>query len=243
MVTELPRRTSFSGPTLVRLLSRTTRVDVVEPAQSPAARLDQWLGWTESILLSKVLNAPAAAVSAKLASRGSAAEDDVVDVVELAQAEYARLRDSLEQAIFAAAAPPQPLPAAQRRQLRAGVAVEPELDIQSYRRRYSMLQQKMQGSIAALRTRLRGILAATSPDMARLAAVDAAMGQALAERETSSLAGLPGLLEEHFERLPQEGRNDLFLHDLSQVLKEELELRLQPIQGLLSAISTTRQHS
>lgn len=241
-MTELPRRTSFSGPTLVRLLSRMTQVEVAEPAQSPAARLDQWLGWTESILLSKVLSAPAPAVSAKLGVPGSAADTDVVDVVELARAEYAQLRDTLEQAIFTAAAPPQPLPAAQRRQLRAGVAAEQELDIQSYRRRYTMLQHKMEGNIATLRGRLRGLLAATSPDMARLAAVDAAMEQALGERETTVLAGLPGLLEEHFERLPQDGRNNTFLRDLSLVMKEELDLRLQPVQGLLSAITTSQHH-
>lgn len=241
MVTELPRRTSFSGPALVRLLSRITQVEVAEPAQSPAARLDQWLGWTESILLSKVLNAPAPTAATKTPA-SAAASADGVDKVEVARAEYAQLRDTLEQAIFAAAAPPQPLPAAQRRQLRAGAALEPELDVQAYRRRYTMLQQKMQDSIAALRGRLRSVLVAASPDMARLAAVDAAMEQALGDRETSVLAGLPGLLEEHFERLPQKGRTDAFLRELSQIMKEELELRLQPVQGLVSAISTSQNY-
>lgn len=300
MVTELSRRTGFSGPALVRLVSQLAQVAVTEPRQSPAARLDEWLGWTESILLSKVLSSVATSVSA--ARRDNTA--DIVDVAELANAEFNQLCTVLEQAVAAAAAPPSLAPGLQRRQLRSANKPVGDVDFPSYRRRYSMLQQKMESSIATLRGRLRSMLAAQSPDMARLAALDAAMEQALVGHELRLLAGVPAMLEAHFERLkirassitkagveaagrastldaeqssaviskaegphpehaklPQESDHavnqdaelqqgpglgqgtdalnwlDTFRHDMGRVMQAELSLRLQPIQGLLSAIS------
>src|SRR5690606_5941925 len=212
MVTKMPRRTSFSGPALVRLLSRLGQVEVTEPRQSPAARLDEWLGWTESIVLSTVLSAAAPDSAARAgAHTGTASDadsntggpasdragkgvagrtgsvsvknlearadtdggpsDGVVDDVEFASAEYAKVRDSLEQAVAAAMAPPAPASAQQRRQFHGAPKSLVDVDFPSYRRRYSMLQQKMESSIAALRGRLRALLSARMPEMAQLAAV------------------------------------------------------------------------
>lgn len=285
MVTKLPRRTSFSGPALVRLLSRLARVEVVEPRQSPAARLDEWLGWTESIVLSTALNAAAPVAAGRAAEEGAKAggpvgadaHDGVIDDVEFADAEYAKVRQTLEQAIAAAVAPPAPLADQRRRQVHGASTTLADVDFPSYRRRYSMLQQKMESSIAALRGRLRAVLAAGNPEMARLAAVDAAMEQAMAEHELRLLAGVPNLLERRFQSLAQEGLVkpatprreegadeaesaaadplqtrlrraaskpelepgpwlDAFRDDMRSVLLAELDLRLQPIEGLLSAI-------
>jgi len=246
MVTKLPRRTSFSGPALVRLLSRLGQVEVTEPRQSPAARLDEWLGWTESIVLSTVLNAAApdsaaragahtgtashadsntvspssdragkgmagrtSSVSVKSLEARAGTSDDpsdgVVDDAEFAQAEYAKVRDSLEQAVAAALAPPAPASAQQRRQFRGAPKSLVDVDFPSYRRRYSMLQQKMESSIAALRGRLRALLSARTPEMAQLVAVDAAMQQAMVEHELRLLAGIPNLLERRFQLLAREG--------------------------------------
>lgn len=264
MVTELPRRTSFSGPTLVRLLSRLAQVEVAEPRQSPAARLDEWLGWTESILLSKVLNAAVSSSAAKESDAG----DAIVDINELAQAEYSQLRVALEQAIAGSVAPPVAVSAMQRRQFRGSPSVVADTDFPSYRRRYTMVQQKMETSIADLRGRMRRLLALQGPGLAHLAAMDAAMEQALVGHELRLLASVPRLLEGHFERLkrsdqapanevheaqtqnnqsPPSGQRpsaqqnhwlDTFRSDMGQVMRAELELRLQPIQGLLAAIST-----
>src|SRR5690606_28637106 len=184
MVTKMPRRTSFSGPALVRLLSRLGQVEVTEPRQSPAARLDAWLGWTESIVLSTVLNAAASNDSS------NSAVSDVVDDVEFAAAEYAKVRDALEQAISVTLSPPQPASAQQRRQYLGTPKALVDVDFPSYRRRYSMLQQKMETSIAALRGRVRALLSARGPEMAQLAAADGAMEQAMVEHELRLLAGI-----------------------------------------------------
>lgn len=198
MVTKMPRRTSFSGPALVRLLSRLGQVEVTEPRQSPAARLDEWLGWTESIVLSTVLNAAAADIP-------SDKPNDVVDDVAFAAAECAKVRDALEQAISVTLSPPVPASAQQRRQYLGAPKALVDVDFPSYRRRYSMLQQKMETSIAALRGRVRALLSARGAEMAQLAAVDGAMEQAMVEHELRLLAGIPNLLEQSFRQLAQEG--------------------------------------
>lgn len=251
----------------MRLLSRLARIEVTESRQTPAVRLGQWMGWTESIVLSKALTAAVPAFSERDAGpgatpgQGAGLEEgdrstshpvaqevagDAIDVVELAAADYTQVRQALEQAIGAAVAPPAPVSSMQRRQLRGGPKPMADVDFPSYRRRYSLLQQKMEDSITALRGRLRALVAVQSPEMARLAAVDVAMEQALMEQELRLLAGIPGLLEDRFGHLLREGQVqapvepgpwlDAFRDDMRSVLLAELELRLQPVEGLLSAI-------
>src|SRR3546814_5190926 len=59
----------------------------------------------------------------------------------------------------------------------------------TYRRRYSLLQERMATSITGLRSRLRTALACRDAKMIRLVGVDAAMEQALSPREDALLAG------------------------------------------------------
>lgn len=131
-----------------------------------------------------------------------------------------------------------------------------------HRSRYFGKQQAMELGIGPLRARLRAALTARSPALAQLAAVDAVMEQALGEREHSLLSSVPVLLEKHFERLrqahlatlapiapedaptPAEAATappwlDEFRRDMQSVLLAELDLRLQPVEGLLEALRTT----
>lgn len=257
MVTELPQRTSYSGPALVRLLSRLSHLEVAQPRHSLAARLDDWLGWTESIVLSKVLAVNASAAERKAAGPG--VREAPAGLLEQAEADYTLQRDTLEQAITASLAPPAPLTSLQRRQIRGAPKVALDVDFPSYRRRYSLLQQKMEGALAPLRARMRKQLATMSPSMAQLAAVDAAMEQALAERELILLNGIAKLLERRFHHLAKQAPAmpsawadqvaegppeplapgpwiDEFRQDMRGVLLAELDLRLQPHQGLLRAL-------
>ena len=102
------------------------------------------------------------------------------------------------------------------------------------------------------------MLAQKSPDMSRLAEVDAVMELTLSPREQTLLAAVPKLLGEHFERLQQAGQDSLagtqlsgdtpmampgewlrvFRNDMQSVLLAELDVRFQPIEGLLAALRT-----
>ncbi|MFW7343627.1 DUF3348 domain-containing protein [Pollutimonas sp. H1-120] len=240
---ELPRRTSSSGPALIRLLARLSDADILEPRQSLPDRLSQWLGWTDAIALAAALNGSSPAATASEEDPGSAG-----------RSLYVRVKTELKGAIVGVNAPP----AARQRGHRAAPVqgdskpAEP-VEFATYRRRYISLQQAMEASVANLRSRLRGMLAC-QPGMAGLAGVDAAMEQALNEREYRLLAGLPALLETRFERLRRAGAEapadelaaspaggagawlDVFHKDMQSVLLAELDIRLQPVEGMLAAL-------
>lgn len=196
-----------------------------------ADRLSHWLGWTDAISLSGALNAspPAGPASAR-GARGSSEEEECV-----------RLRGVLAKAI----ADDDSALAAEKDH------AETAADFSPYRRRYLARQQTMEMAIGPLRERLRASLAARSPAMAQLAAVDAVMEQALSAQEYRLLSTVPGLLEKHFRRLrqahqampdepedaaPQVAWQDVFRKDMQAVLLAELDIRLEPVGGLLEAL-------
>jgi hypothetical protein len=224
------QRTVHGGPALIRLLARLTDVDVPDPGQSLSDRLSQWLGWTDAIALSTALNGGLPAGAPGAHTDGSAEEH-----------ECARLRASLAKSIAGDSAF-----ATSRR--REGAPT----DYAVFRQRYLSLQQTMETGIGSLRGRLRAKLAAGTPGMTRLAMVDAVMEQALAAREHNVLATVPSLLGKHFERLRQAALADasaiddkapvawldVFRKDMQSVLLAELDVRIQPVEGLLAALRT-----
>lgn len=111
-----------------------------------------------------------------------------------------------------------------------------------YRQHYLNQQRAMQTASGRLRGRLRDMLARQSPAKARLAEVDAVMEATLSPREHSLLAKVPVLLGVHFERLRDAGSDDawleVFRRDMQSLLLAELDLRFQPIEGLLAALRT-----
>ncbi|RDK02722.1 DUF3348 domain-containing protein [Paraburkholderia lacunae] len=245
---QAPQRTAFSGPTLIRLLARLTDVDVPESTQSLSDRLSQWLGWTDAIALSSALNGAPPAVASGARAFGNAEEN-----------ECARVRTSLAHAIagdsaFAGARRRGPARAPVQ-----GAPADAAVDYAVFRQRYLSLQQEMETGIGNLRGRLRQILAARTPAMTRLAVMDAVMERALSPREQNLLAAVPGLLAAHFERLRQAGQDtpadaqasgdaaavtpgawlDVFRKDMQSVLLAELDLRFQPVEGLLAALRTS----
>lgn len=229
---QLSRRAGLTGSVLVRLLAGLTDTDVPESKQGFADRLGQWLGWSDAISLSAALSAPAAASpSGPLAADGAEASP------------CAGVRTALENAID--------------EEMR-GLAREKTTDFPPFRRRYLARQQAMATSIAPLRERLRQMLAARSPAMAQLAGVDAVMEQVLGEHEHRLLATVPTFLEKHFKRLRQaatpvddavtgSGADDgawlaTFSDHMRSVLLAELDIRLQPVEGLVGALRTSETH-
>lgn len=233
------RRTDFTGSALIRLLARLAEVDVPESKQVFAERLSHWLGWTDAVSLFSALNAgtPAAAPS----GAGGSAEE----------AECARVRAALLGAI-AEEAPPAPPGRGRARVAVPAPALAPDsdADFTPFRRRYFAGQQAMEAGIGPLRGRLRAALAARSPAMARLAAVDEVMEQVLAPRERTLLSAVPVMLEKRFAHLlslqpPSPDTSEAataaawhgtFRQEMQAVLLAELDIRFQPVEGLLEAL-------
>lgn len=225
---QVPLRTTAHGPTFIRLLARLTDVDVPASRHSLPDRLSQWLEWTHALALSTALDGRPGGDMSEGPSFGSEDEE-----------ECARLRASLAQAIAT-----DPVLAVA---FADGSAGEAAADYAVFRQRYLTLQRRMQSATGHLRGRLRDLLARQSADMARLAEVDSVMELSLSPREQMLLAAVPALLGEHFERLRQraqadgtEGESgvwlDGFRKDMQSVLLAELDVRFQPVEGLLAAL-------
>ncbi len=134
-----------------------------------------------------------------------------------------------------------------------------------FTRRHAELQRHMEQMIGPLREQARLSLASACPRLQPLAALDEVMQQVLAAREQPLLAGLPALLAQRFaqlqaaaaQALPPETQHieptdpapsepaahtaadalQAFRQDWRQALLAELDLRLEPVAGLLAALN------
>lgn len=224
------QRTTVRGPTFIRLLARLTAVDARASGPSLPDRLSRWLDWNHAIALSTALD-----------GRPSAPPRHVPAFDSREEAECARVRAVLVKAIEGA-----------RELAVSGSPPVAQADYAPFRQRYLTLQRSMQGATGQLRGRLRDVLASGSPTMARLAEVDAVMEMALSPREQKLLASVPAVLADHFDRLrrsatesAEEGTAasrqnwlDTFRGDMRSVLLAELDVRFQPVEGLLAALRT-----
>lgn len=229
-----PPRPSFHGPTFIRLLARLIDAPLPQGGPAPADRLSQWIDWTRAVALSKVLDAKA-----------SEAEQDTQVVDREDAAVCARARATLLASIAEAPELAIPQPQAAGALDDAEAAPEAAIDFAPFRQRHLALQRSMQMATGRLRGDLRDRLAQRSADMARLAEVDAVMEGALSPREHALLGAVPALLELHFGRLqaaaaspgdPAAAWLDGFRRDIQNVLIAELDVRFQPVEGLLAAL-------
>ena len=246
MVQGLPR-TSFNSSRLVRVLGDLAVTDVAGSKQSLADRLGQWLDVTDAITLFSALNGSAGS-AAHAPGRVPAKADGAL------HEEFARLRRALMDSIGTDGArrPGQahismPTPA-------LSAAADGEADFSPYHRYYLARQRDMQAGIGPLRAKARAALAAHSPDLKRLADLDAVFDQALAGRERNLLATVPLLLAKRFAYLHREaqagtpaedapeqwmqpgGWLTTFGREMQAVLLAELDLRLEPVAGLIEAL-------
>lgn len=243
-------RTRFNSSGLVRVLAGLAVTDAPESKQSFADRLGQWLDFTAALSLFSALNAGtaggpegqsptpspegAAARHAFARVRGTLAESMTADgVLEVARARIET---------------PAPAPQA---------PVDGAADFAPYHRYYLARQRDMSASIGPLRSSVRAALARQSPSLKRLAALDAVLDQALAARERDLLATVPALLATRFEHLYQAHQATLgdaqtedepdrwtqpggwlaaFCREMHGVLLAELDVRLQPVAGLIAAL-------
>lgn len=236
------------GPDLVALLSRPGGAAAPSTPRPLSGRLSEWIDWRHAVALAAALEPrrePAAlSTSPAIGEPGSDGDP---------RAAFEALRATLLRSIES-----EPL-------LQPGApTVAP--DTSRLRQRYIALQQIMDAEVRHLRGRLRGRLGRRSSVDARLAAVDAVMEQALAARERSLLTPVPDVLIGRYEQAvaaageapagtpaaqsapaaspPVEGPHFQQLQrDLGHALRAELDLRMQPLHGLLAALGTPRPES
>lgn len=247
---------------LVVLLQQWARAECVRtggatqpPAPMPDVPLElsQWLGTVEAVQLSRALH-----TIESLAVPGEAqptAPGQGVDVPAL-QALVHTVRADCTALVTAGVAAPKPARA--RADNTPVDAPDPQAaaDFTAHGPRYLDLQKQIDTRLLALRLQVRHGLAKGSKALRQLAALDAVMEQMLGAREQRLWASLPGHLERrlahlhaaHQQALEVSGRADepqrwrlvggwlwTFEQDLQALLLAEMQVRLQPVMGLLEA--------
>lgn len=220
---------------LVRLLASISAAQGA-PVKLPfAERLGQWLGWADAISLCALLESGDAALGKAAPTLPGVA----VDRGTSPAAALARLQRELAQAIASDAV--------------FDTDARPT-DFQPYRRSHAAHQRTMAARVGALREQVRATLAQHSADLRQLADLDRLMDGVVGAQQRSSLSALSGWLESRFEKLRalpagalavNEGDSDAhsggewraaFGHEMQALLLAELELRLQPVLGLIEAL-------
>ena len=207
------------------------------PRQDVAERLGGWLHVAETIQLhaaQTAIEAAGAAAARRPPRTGPAALHAALS------AELDRVRAVLARSITTAPAhKPDPN--------------DLDTEFALYHQRLGDQQRRMEMSIDALREHVRQQLAQSTPAMAQLAATDAVMDGFFGGREQRLLSTLPAFLKARFAALRREAAqarepdapdtpDDLrwlqtFAAEFEQTLLAELDLRLQPVTGLIEALA------
>ncbi|WP_263570750.1 DUF3348 domain-containing protein [Roseateles oligotrophus] len=189
-----------------------------------AARLGAWFGWADAIEISQVLATPpgrAASEAARTESTYWASTE-----LERLQAELASSFNHTELAC-------------ESESISDGASLT-ELLV-PYLQHFTQQQRVIESRTSAFRMRLRASLARASDELARLAQLDDYIERAMASPQLRAMAGLSALLEtrarKHYAVDPLRWRARL-CSDLQRLLRAELDQKLQPVLGLIEALST-----
>lgn len=254
-------RSSFSSSPLVRTLDAWTPAEPEPSGLDFAERLSLWVNAFDAIRLqaahqqvASLRSAPAPRPAVSAARQAKALADDVQRVRGVLARAIAQDPDPLA-ASPAALVDPRRLVRTPAQPTQGAAAADP--GYAPWRQRHQELQRQMDLMIPPLRDHVRQALAQGSPRLRQLAILDAAMEQVLAPREQALLPGVGVRLERRFKQLRAQhmdaaepatedaaaaarrpgGWLDLFGKDWRQLLLAELDLRLQPVTGMLEALA------
>ncbi|MCG1042579.1 DUF3348 domain-containing protein [Mycetohabitans sp. B8] len=261
---QVPRPTASGAPTLVRLLARLAQLDVAESGQSLPNQLSQWLGWTDAIALSTALNANTYGVASDAAGVADMGNDASAHTAAVRMSLICRIDAACG---FATAARHTAPPAALRgasgdtvpdyadfRHRYVSVQHAMATAIGALRGRLrAMLAMRAPdwARLCAVDTVMEQALAAREHHL--LANVPALLGAHFARLRDAAHPPAPPaqaqMQQQACTQVPlQTGAPppagapgnwlDVFRHDMRSVLIAELDARLQPVQGLLSAYRT-----
>jgi len=215
-------RSTFGSSSLVRQLAAWAPADAEAPGMDVAERLSLWLNAFDAIGLQRAQQA-----IRQIRTAAPAAADALPVSAEGLAADLQRVRATLHGAI---AQDPRAL------------AISPE-GFKPWQQRHLELQRQMEQMIQPLREHVRQALSRVSPQLRQVAALDAVLAQVLAAREQVLLPTVPALLERRFAQCrgaaPDAAAPDWledFANEWRQALRAELDLRLQPVQGLIEAL-------
>jgi hypothetical protein len=234
-------RKDFSRSRLVGLLSEWVPEEAPASREDFAQRLSQWLAVSDAITLRAAHQSIPPVAGGRPARAPAAAAAALGEHVQ-------RVRMGLVKCITANPSPSTRAPR-ERHPAPPVEAAAPDDGFAPFQQRYLDLQRQMALQIEALRGQVRGVLTKASPRLAPLAAFDAVLEQMLGAREQKLLGTVPQVLERRFDQLRAEhspepdtgalphGWQQTFGKDMEAALLAELEVRLQPVTGMMEALN------
>ena len=234
-------RKDFSRSRLVGLLSEWVPEEAPASREDFAQRLSQWLAVSDAITLRAAHQSIPPVAGGRPARSSAAATAALGEHVQ-------RVRTGLVKAITASPSPSTRAPR-ERHPAPPAEAAAPDDGFAPFQKHYLALQRQMALQIEALRGQVRSALTKASPRLAPLAAFDAVLEQMLGAREQKLMGTVPQVLERRFGQLRAEhspepdtgtsphGWQQAFGKDMEAALLAELEVRLQPVKGMMEALN------
>lgn len=251
-MTRVQPRTLLHSSALLHFLSEKGMVNAaVEPGEV-GQRLADWLDFRQAIALQAFIGSvddpqgPPARATAR------------VDATVL-RARFTQVRAALEQSIAQGTAPAPGLPRIDMPPPELEQPIDPKTAFDPFRRFCIGHQRQMDSIIRSLRAQLRGMLDKGTAPHKQLASLDAIFENVLLEREARLLGNIASsyekrfakALKQHMKQLVEAAqtdepapRTDRWLkpmcEDMRSALLAELDLRLQPVLGLIDALTPNK---
>ncbi|TCS37382.1 uncharacterized protein DUF3348 [Paucimonas lemoignei] len=252
-------RTKFHSSQLIRCLADLDILDAADSGNAFAETLGSWIHFADAITLSAVHSS---STDGSLKALPKLHQEEHAGACAAASAEFNRIQTLLVDSVKKSCSPN---PGKSHIKLPA-----PDVDLPAdfknayapYRRFYEAHQRDMELSIQPLRFNVRAALAKTSPQLKKLAELDAVLEKIFHDRERHLLSKVPVLLKTRFDQLFKEHQQKLadmqqadnpagwmkpgawlarFCNDMQMLLLAEVELRLQPTMGLVESFKQEPQ--
>jgi Protein of unknown function (DUF3348) len=215
----------MSSAPLVRLLGDAAALDMPPPRQDLAERLSQWLSAVDAVKLHGALQSIQALGHEPVSGLPPLRPWNPAHVL----ADMRKVRAALVADIQGSTAKVH------------GPEEDTEPTYAPILKRHLEMQRRMESAISPLRARVRQALTKGSPALRQLAALDALVEQTTSGREQKLLSTVPLYLERQFNACSPSGPGGAGLQSFGQAwqvaLLAELDLRLQPVLGLLDALN------
>lgn len=263
---QVPPSAGPGGQTLIRLLAHLTEAQAPESAPSLSGQLSQWLGWTDAIALSSALNGNPPAVPA--AGARAAVGDEAADSARVRAMLADAIRDDGTSA-RGRRSPVRPLPPEaldasadfaiyRQRYLTLQQRMETAIAELRGRLRAALARRPGQGRLAMLDAVMERVMGAREQALlANMPAVLEAHYQRLRQAEESALvqaatqaasANAADTTETAqpsgvAATVPPGAWRRVFRRDMEDLLLAELDLRFQPVEGLVAALGGNRSGS
>ena len=243
------RASLHDTPLLHFLVQQGFALGADEPVEV-GQKLSDWLNFRHAIALQGLLD------QTELMNQAPVQTASIRVNTQVLQARFDDVRMALERSITHGVPPAPGLPRIETPAPEVLMPIDPKTAFEPFRRYLGAHQRQMDSVIAKLRSQLRGMLAKGDTRWQQLGLLDAAMDAMLSDLETRLLTRLNAHFEKRFNQLlkkhikdsqqahehdTEQPDTDAWLPALCQAMQtallHELSIRLQPVQGLIDALT------